>query len=171
MDNIQWIDIVLIRAVLNRLVAVRVTHCANECRTSQRVSDPDRNGENFDKSVRVGKKERRKLRRRWEKSINNEREVLSLKWVRFDFLTGLTWPGQGAISGDPWAPSLCPLPTPGELSVCIETRVHSWHVPRDDDNWAGGSRFWVCVYLQHSRVAFFSVADDSMVQVLVDSTT
>ena len=35
------------------------------------VSDPDRNGENFDKSVTGGAAE---LRARWEKSINNERE-------------------------------------------------------------------------------------------------
>ena len=56
---------------LNGLVSVRVTHCANECQTRQRVSDPDRNGENFDKSVTGGAAE---LRARWEKSINNERE-------------------------------------------------------------------------------------------------
>ena len=66
------------RAVLNSLVSVRVTHCANECQTSQRVSDPDRNGENFDKSVTVGERGA-KLRGRWEKSINNEKEVLRLK--------------------------------------------------------------------------------------------
>ena len=35
------------------------------------VSDPDRNGENFDKSVTGGAAE---LRARWEKSINNKRE-------------------------------------------------------------------------------------------------
>ena len=49
-------NIVLFRATLNGLVSVRVTHCANECQTSQRVSDPDRNGENFDKSVTVGER-------------------------------------------------------------------------------------------------------------------
>ena len=56
---------------LNGLVSARVTHCTNECQTSQRVSDPDRTGENFDKSVTGGAAE---LRARWEKSINNERE-------------------------------------------------------------------------------------------------
>ena len=67
-------NIVLFRATLNGLVSVRVTHCANECQTSQRVSDPDRNGENFDKSVTVGKGGAAELRARWEKSINNERK-------------------------------------------------------------------------------------------------
>ena len=66
----------IVLSELNGLVSVCVTHCANECQTSQRVSDPDRNGENFDKSVTGGAAE---LRARWEKSINNEREVLRLK--------------------------------------------------------------------------------------------
>ena len=64
-------NIVLFPAKWPGLVSVRVTHCTNECQTSQRVSDPDRNGENFDKSVTGGAAE---LRARWEKSINNERE-------------------------------------------------------------------------------------------------